>query len=200
MAWSFGVDIKEKDGEYEVFGEYIAKRYDIEPDVSSACYFYAMNKILGTDVRVPGVLNHSLQGDIKFINLLKTFNGGKVDMREFSDQTLTLAAISPYLEKPTEICGVEHIRAQECDRIAAITHNIRAMGGICEERKDGVTIYPFSPKPTHINTFKDHRVAMSFALTGLRADGIVIDNAEVCAKTYKNFFEDLTVLCEKLLK
>lgn len=199
MMWSFGVNVKEGGGEYTVDGSYTAKKYDIEPDVSAACYFYAMNKILGTDISVKGVMPHSMQGDIRFIQLLKNFDGGKIDMRGFSDQTLTLAAIAPYLAKPTEICGIAHIRKQECDRINAIVTNLTAMGIKCEEREDGVKIYPAQPKPAEIKTFGDHRVAMSFALTGLRADGIVIQNAEVCSKTFKEYFEVLDGLCEQLI-
>lgn len=199
MMWSFGVNVKEGAGEYTVFGKYSAKKYDIEPDVSAAAYFYAMNKILGTDIEVRGVMLHSMQGDIKFIQLLKNFNGGKIDMHEFSDQALTLSAIAPYLDKPTEICGVEHIRKQECDRINAIAVNLKAMGVKCEERPDGVIIYPSQPKPAQINTFGDHRVAMSFALTGLRADGIVIKNAEVCSKTFKEYFTVLDEVCGQLM-
>ena len=72
------------------------------------------------------------------------------------------------------------------------------MGVKCEEFADGVKIYPSQPKPAVIKTFGDHRVAMSFAVTGLRADGIVIENAEVCSKTFKEFFTVLDKLCARL--
>lgn len=196
---AFGVTAEESGGVYTVSGKYSPKKYEIEPDVSAACYFYALNKILGTDVRVNGLLAHSMQGDMKFIELLKNFNGGRVDMRAFSDQALTLAAIAPYLENPTEICGVEHIRRQECDRINAIVTNLKAMGVKCEEGADGVKIYPSQPKPAKIKTFGDHRVAMSFALTGLRADGIIIENAEVCSKTFKDYFSVFDEVCDKIV-
>ncbi len=140
MMWSFGVTVKEEGNTYSVEGGYSAKKYDIEPDVSAACYFYAMNKILGTKATVNGVLAHGMQGDKKFISLLKDFDGGKVDMRDFSDQALTLAAIAPYLSKPTEICGVAHIRRQECDRIHAMRVNLEKMRVGCEERADGIII------------------------------------------------------------
>lgn len=198
MMWSFGVDVVEKDGAYFVCGGYTAKKYDIEPDISAACYFYAANKILGTDIKVKGVFPHSMQGDIKFIGLLKNFDGGRVDMSAFSDQALTLAAIAPYLGSPTEICGIAHTRGQECDRINAICHNLRAMGVRCEERPDGVKIYPSQPRPAVIETFGDHRVAMAFAITGLRAGGIAIDRPEVCSKTFKNYFGELERVCHDL--
>lgn len=199
MMKSFGLTVEVGDG-YTVCGKYSALKYGIEPDISAACYFYAANKILKTNVSVSGVVPHGLQGDLKFIKLLDTFDGGKVDMHGFSDQALTLAAIAPYLDSPTEICGIAHIRRQECDRIAAIVYNLNAMGVKCEEREDGVTIYPSQPKPAKIKTFGDHRVAMAFALTGLKADGIEIENAEVCSKTFKNYFEVLDELCEELIR
>lgn len=200
MMRDFGAQVEVSDGVYIVDGGYTAREYYIEPDVSAACYFYAMNRILGADITVDGVSGGSLQGDIKFIELLKDFNGGLIDMGGFSDQTLTLAAIAPYFDSPTEICGVEHIRRQECDRLRAISHNLAAMGVKYEERADGVKIYPSAPKPALIKTFGDHRVAMSFALTGLRADGIVIENAEVCSKTFKEYFEVLDKLCTELMR
>lgn len=198
MTWSFGVTVEEKDGAYTVCGKYLAKKYDIEPDVSAACYFYAINRLLSTDIRVAGVFPHTMQGDIKFINLIKDFNGGRVDMSAYSDQALTLAAVAPYLKEPTEICGVAHIRGQECDRIAAIVRNLTAMGVKCEEMADGVKIYPSKPHGAEIETFGDHRVAMAFSLCGLMTDGVVIKNAEVCCKTFKEYFEVLDGLIEKL--
>lgn len=198
MLWSFGANVKEDGASYTVEGSLNPKRYDIEPDFSAACYFYAMNKILGTQICVKGVMEHSMQGDAKFIKILRNFNGGKIDMSEFSDQALTLAAIAPYLENPTEICGVAHIRKQECNRISAIIQNLSALGVKCEEREDGVKIYPSKPRPARINTFGDHRVAMSFALTGLRSNGVVIENAEVCSKTFKEYFAVLDEICEKI--
>lgn len=198
MMWSFGVTAEEGENYYTVHGAYSAKKYDIEPDYSAASYFYAMNKILGTQISVKGVMPHSMQGDYKFIKLLKDFDGGTIDMRAFSDQALTLAAIAPYFSEPTEIVGVAHIRGQECDRISAIVSNLTAMGVRCEEREDGVKIYPSQPQKALIKTFGDHRVAMAFAVTGLRADGIVIEDCEVCSKTFKDYFKILDYICDEL--
>lgn len=200
MMWSFGVNVREEANEYIVCGKYAAKRYEIEPDVSAACYFYAVNKILGSELSVKGVMPHTLQGDYKFIDLLRNFDGGRVDMSSFSDQALTLAAIAPYFSRPTEICGIAHIRGQECDRIAAIVRNLNAMGVRAEEREDGVLIYPSQPHAAEIETFGDHRVAMSFALTGLRADGIVIKKSEVCSKTFKEYFTVLDGIISTLTR
>lgn len=198
IMWSFGVTVEEGENFYTVSGRYSAKKYEIEPDVSAACYFAAANKILGTNICVKGLMPHTIQGDYKFIELLKTFDGGKVDMSAFSDQALTLAAIAPYLSAPTEICGVKHVRGQECDRIEAIVKNLTAMGVKVEEREDGVKIYPAKPHGANIDTFGDHRVAMSFAISGLRCGGLTIRNAEVCSKTYKEFFGVLDGVIKQL--
>jgi 3-phosphoshikimate 1-carboxyvinyltransferase len=200
MMWSFGVTVQEGEGYFVVNGKYSAKKYDIEPDVSAACYFYAINKILGTNITVSGIMPHTMQGDYKFIQLIGSFDGGRVDMSAFSDQALTLAAVAPYLSKPTTICGISHIRGQECDRIAAIVQNLTAMGVKVEENGDEVTIYPSDAHGARINTFGDHRVAMSFAICGLRTEGIVIENAEVCSKTFKEYFVVLDNLIVTLTK
>ena len=158
-----------------------------------------MDRILGTQITVSGVMPHTMQGDYKFIKLIKNFDGGRVDMSAFSDQTLTLAAVAPYLDNPTEIVGVAHIRGQECDRIKAIVNNLTALGVRVEEREDGVKIYPSKPHGAEIETYGDHRVAMAFSLCGLRTDGVIIKNAEVCAKTFKEYFETLENLIDRLI-
>lgn len=198
MMWSFGVTVREEGERYVVDGRYSAKKYDVEPDVSAACYFYAVNRILGTEIRVKGIMPHTMQGDYRLISLLESFDGGSVDMSAFSDQALTLAAIAPYFSKPTVIRGIAHVRGQECDRIAAIVENLTAMGVKVEEHEDGVTVYPAQPRGAVLESFGDHRVAMSFALTGLRADGVVVKNAEVCSKTFKEYFETLDRLIKTL--
>ena len=198
MMWSFGVPAEENNGSYTVSGSYTAKKYDIEPDVSAACYFYAINRILGTEISVRGVMPHTSQGDYKFIELIKNFDGGTVDMSAFSDQALTLAAVAPFFSKPTTVTGIAHVRGQECDRIKAACVNLSAMGVKAEEREDGFTVYPSKPHGAVIDTFGDHRVAMSFALSGLRTDGVVIQNAEVCSKTFKQYFETLDNLIASL--
>ncbi|MCD8306811.1 MAG: 3-phosphoshikimate 1-carboxyvinyltransferase [Clostridia bacterium] len=198
MLRSFNADIVQSGNTYTVFGECHGRDYGIEPDMSAAAYFYAANKILGTSIRVKGADTAVLQGDSKFIKLLPGFNGGTIDMSGFSDQALTLAAIAPYLSKPTRITGVQHIRRQECDRIHAICDNLYFMGIQKEEYMDGVKIWPGQPRPAEIEPFGDHRVAMAFAITGLRADGITVHNAEVCSKTFKDYFTVLDDLCGKL--
>ncbi len=198
MMRSFGLDVAAGADGYTVSGGYTGTRYAIEPDISAACYFYAMNRILGTEVTVKGADGASLQGDSAFIRLIKDFDGGRADMSACSDQALTLAAVAPYLSSPVEICGIAHVRGQECDRISAIVKNLTALGVRTEERADGVKIYPSQPKGAALETFGDHRVAMSFALTGLRADGVIIKNAEVCSKTFADYFTVFDGVIKKL--
>lgn len=197
---AFGAEVRKADGAFFVRGGLKPAEYEVESDVSSACYFYAANKILGTEIAVKNLPQKSLQCDLDFIEFLKDFDGGKADMSGFSDQTLTLAAIAPYFSKPTEIFGAEHIKKQECDRLNAIQVNLSAMGVRSELSHGGVKIYPSPPRPALINTFGDHRVAMAFALTGLRADGIAVNNAEVTGKTFKDYFEVLNGICAAITK
>ena len=110
-------------------------------------------------------------------------------MSSFSDQALTLAAIAPFANAPITITGIGHIRLQECDRIGAIVHNLTALGIKVDEKENEVTIYPGTPKGSDIETYDDHRVAMSFALTGLKTEGVRILNPECCKKTFAQYFE-----------
>lgn len=191
---------------------YNALDYQIEPDVSAACYFYAMSPLLGIPVQVEHVHFDSLQGDVAFIRILEKmgcsasdskegitveppadgiFHGVTADMSACSDQAITLAAIAPFADSPTTITGIGHIRFQESDRIAAIVTELRKMGIRCEDGEDSITIYPGQPNASCVDTYDDHRMAMGFALTGLRAEGIVIDNPQCCSKTFVEYFDVL---------
>lgn len=174
---------------------YQALDYQIEPDLSAACYFYAAAALLGMSVTVSHVTRDSLQGDIRFLDLLvqmgctltdtpeglcitgpaeKRLKGIEADMASFSDQAITLAALAPFADSPTTITGIGHIRHQESDRIHAIVTELGKIGIKCDETENSITIYPGTPFPTEIDTYDDHRMAMGFALIGLRAEGITI--------------------------
>ena len=190
-----------------------AGRYQIEPDLSAAAYFYAMAAISGGSCLVRDVHKNTLQGDIAFLGVLEqmgchtqeteegilvtgpaggSLKGVDVDMGSFSDQALTLAAIAPFTDSPVTIRGISHIRLQECDRIEAILENMKRMGIRTQcSPGDVLTIYPGDPRPAQIETYDDHRVAISFALTGLRAPGIVIKDPLCCRKTFENYFQIL---------
>ena len=151
---------------------YRAREYRIEPDVSAACYFYALAMLLGTEVTVAHVNKDTLQGDIKLLDVLcemggtryetedgialkgpenGQFHGVTVDMHAFSDQALTLAVLAPFADSPTTITGIGHIRGQECDRIAAILNELGKLGIYCEELEDGVKIYPSGTDASGMN-------------------------------------------------
>ena len=191
---------------------YNALDYQIEPDISAACYFYAMSPLLGIPVQVEHVHFNSLQGDVAFIRILEKmgcsasereegilleppadgiFHGITADMSACSDQAITLAAIAPFADSPTTITGIGHIRFQESDRITAIVTELRKMGIRCENSEGSITIYPGQPDASYVDTYDDHRMAMGFALTGLRAEGIVINNPQCCSKTFVEYFDVL---------
>lgn len=216
MMQTFGVTVEQtKDGYLIPEGAgYTGRVYQIEPDISAACYFYAAAAVCKSSVTVKDVHPDLMQGDLKFLDVLGSMGcltedtpegirltgpgqlkGISVNMNDFSDQALTLAAIAPYAESPVEIQGIAHIRGQECDRIAAMSSNLKRAGIRCEEWEDGIRIYPGMPHACEIETFQDHRVAMAFSLLGLRTAGIRILNPGCCAKTFPEYFETLEYFC-----
>lgn len=188
---------------------YRGREYKIEPDASAASYFFAAAAITRGEVTVSGLSRDSLQGDVGFAAVLEkmgcrveyaadciTVRGGPlkgvdVDMNGISDTAQTLAAVAPFAKGVTRIRGIAHIRHKETDRIAALAKELARIGQDVEEQPDGLTIRPKKIKPATIETYNDHRMAMSFALVGLAAPGIGIANPECTAKTYPRFFEDL---------
>lgn len=219
MMEQFGVRVEE-DGYYQISAgqKYLAREYQIEPDVSAACYFYAMAPLLGISVQVRHVHFDSLQGDVAFLRVLEQmgcqveeaadgvvvsgnpdgdYHGVEADLSAFSDQAITLAALAPFADSPTVIRGIGHIRLQESDRMAAIVTELGKMGISCEMGEDFIRIYPGMPGASLVETYEDHRMAMGFSLIGLRAEGIVIDNPDCCRKTFENYFETLeSAVCE----
>lgn len=210
---AFGVRV-EREGLRRFFvrsgGRYRARDYAIEPDASAAAYFFAAAAVTGGRVRTPGLSASSLQGDARFVDLLEEMGcrvvrgegflevsgtgelrGIEADLSEMSDQTMTLAAIAPFADGPTRIRGVAHIRHQESDRLAATATELRRLGQEVEERDDGLVILPRPLRPAVVQAHDDHRVAMAFAVTGLRAPGIAIADPGCVAKTFPDFFERL---------
>ncbi len=222
MMKEFGVapvrSAKEDSGTvYRIPGNvsYKSQTYDIEPDLSGACYFYAAAALLGTSVTVTGVHKTSMQGDLRFILALEQlgctvtdtpegirvtgpegghYPGLDITMSDFSDQTMTMAVLALFADSPTHIRSVEHIRSQECDRMTATLTEIRRLGGDARVDDDGTGLI-INPVPLHgarIQTYDDHRMAMAFSLAGLRVDGVEIDNPSCCKKTFENYFELFT--------
>jgi 3-phosphoshikimate 1-carboxyvinyltransferase len=214
--WGAEVEVKERSFHIRATREYRLCEYAIEPDASAASYFWAAAAVTGGNVTVSGLTTNSLQGDVRFVDALEqmgcrivrgdtgiTVQGGllrgiDVDMNDISDTVMTLGAVACFAEGPTTIRNVGHIRHKETDRLAALAAELRRVGAEVEEFADGLTI---TPRPLHgaeIETYNDHRMAMSLALIGLRVPGIVIKNPGCVAKTYPDFFADLERLREQV--
>jgi 3-phosphoshikimate 1-carboxyvinyltransferase len=184
------------------------KEYAIESDASAASYFFAAPAICGGTVRVQNISRRSKQGDIAFLDVLaqmgcaiteggdwievtgpRQLRGLDADMRDIPDTAQTLAAIAPFADSPTTIRGIASARVKETDRVAAMCNELRRLGVAVEEYPDGLKIYPTrNLQPATIHTYDDHRMAMAFALVGLRAEGIVIENPGCVSKTFPNYF------------
>lgn len=215
MMEQFGVKVnKQSEETFCIPGDsaYVAREYRIEPDVSAAAYFYAMCPVLSVPAKVHHVHWESLQGDTEFLHVLEQMGcksveekegirlyppeekmrGGTFDLSAFSDQALTLAAISCFADAPVTITGIGHIRYQECDRLHVIVSNLTSLGIACEEIDEGtICIHPGRPKACEIETYEDHRVAMSFAIPGLVTPGVVILDPGCCRKTFEHYFDVL---------
>ena len=117
--------------------------------------------------------------------------GVDVDLRELSDTVPTLAAVAPFARTPTRIRGIGFIRGKETDRIGAVVRELRRAGVDAQEEPDGLVIHPGQPEPCRIETYDDHRMAMAFAVLGLRTPGLKIADPDCVQKTYPDYFEDL---------
>ncbi|MET7392654.1 3-phosphoshikimate 1-carboxyvinyltransferase [Dactylosporangium sp. NPDC005572] len=207
---AFGVSV---DGLRVAPGGYRPADYDIEPDASAASYLLAAAAIGNGRVTVEGLGERSLQGDVRFADLLEqmgarvertaagitvtgtgTLHGIDVDMADISDTAQTLAAVAVFADSPTRVRGIGFIRKKETDRIGAVVTELRRAGIDAVEDADGFTVNPGPPAPTAFETYEDHRMAMSLALLGLRVPGITIKDPKCVAKTYPEYFVDLNRL------
>jgi 3-phosphoshikimate 1-carboxyvinyltransferase len=189
---------------------YQAREYDVEPDASNASYFFAAAALTGGRVRVEHLGRNSAQGDLRFLEVLEQMGcrvqrgddfievegpeqltGLDVDMNAFSDMAQTLAAIAPFATGPTAIRNIAHTRHQETDRLAAMAQELRRLGVTVDETPDALHIEPSPPQPAVIETYDDHRMAMSFALVGLKVPGIAIRDPDCVRKTFPDYFARL---------
>ncbi len=181
--------------------------YAIEPDASAASYFWGAAAMTGGRVRVQGLSRDALQGDVEFVDVLvrmgceatygvdfievtgKPLKGIDVDMNAISDTVQTLAPIAMFAEGPTRIRGVAHNRHKETDRIGDLARELRKVGATVTEHEDGLTIEPGRYHASELETYHDHRMAMSFTLLGLRIPGITILDPRCTNKTFPHYFE-----------
>ena len=213
---AFGVDVDHHEpSRYLVPAptKYHGTDYQIEPDASAASYFWAAAAITGGSVTVHGLGPNALQGDVAFCDCLekmgcivqraadsitvigRPLNGIDVNMNAISDTVQTLAAVALFASGPTTIRGVAHIRFKETDRIGDLARELCRLGAEVTQFDDGLRI---TPRPLHaaeIETYNDHRMAMSLALVGLRVPNVRIRDPQCTRKTYPRFFDDLQQLC-----
>jgi 3-phosphoshikimate 1-carboxyvinyltransferase len=208
---SFGVQVTCNPNDFFIAGNqtYHAREYVIEPDASAASYFWAAAAITGGTVTVQHLSRQSLQGDVAFCECLeqmgcqvtysdnqisvtgRPLHGIDVDMNAISDTVQTLAAVALFADGPTNVRGVAHNRHKETDRIGDLATELRKLGATVTEADDGLQIIPGTTQGAQIETYDDHRMAMSLALAGLKIPNVEILNPECTAKTYPQFFQDL---------
>ena len=198
-------------------GAYRAARYTIEPDASAASYVWAAAALCGGEVRVEGLGGRSIQGDVRFAEVLGemgaevtvsdgaiavagppdgTLQAGTFDLRDFSDTAQTLAAVAAFAEGTTSITGIGFIRRKETDRIANTATELAKRGVDATAEFDGITVRanPFGLRAGLVDCHGDHRMAMAMSLIGLRVAGIDIDDPDCVAKTFPDFYDVLETL------
>jgi 3-phosphoshikimate 1-carboxyvinyltransferase len=190
-------------------GQHYQKRdYQIDADASSASYFWAAAALTGGQVTIANINMETSQGDVDFVSVLAsmgcriestleglTVEGGpltgiEVDMADMPDMVPTLAVVAAFAQGETIITGVSHLRHKESDRLAAVAAELTKMGVKVQETEDGLQITGGgAPHGTEIETYDDHRIAMSFAVAGLRVPGVIIKDPECVAKSFPEFWD-----------
>lgn len=186
---------------------YEAREFAVEPDASSASYFFALAAVTGGRVRVEGLGSNSSQGDLGFTTVLASMGaevhrvaeytevqgtglltGVDVDMVDISDTAPTLGAIAPLATSPTTVTGIGFARGKETDRIAAVVAELNRLGIAAAETSDGFAVPPGRVSPGVVHTYDDHRMAMSFAVLGLVSGGVSVADPGCVAKTFPGFW------------
>ena len=189
---------------------YNPTKFTVEPDATGASYFAAAAALVGGKVTIRGLRRDSVQGDLEFLQILEQMGawvrwnsdgvevigsgrlaGVDVAMNTMPDVVATLAAIAPYASSPTRIRKVGFIRHHESDRIHALATELARLGAAVREFDDGLEIMPSPLHRAVVETYDDHRIAMAFAVAGLKLAGVRIKNPGCVAKTYPEFFEHL---------
>ena len=189
---------------------YQARNYTVESDASSAAYAFCAAAIAGGSVRVDGIPKNSLQADFRLLDLLESMGCtvlrerdsvevrgpagplrslGEVDMNDFPDAALAYAVLALFADGPTKIKNVWNLRIKETDRLAALEKELCKLGAKASADHDSLLIRPGPLRGAEIDTYDDHRMAMSFALAGLRVPGVVIRDPACVSKTWPDFFD-----------
>ncbi len=190
---------------------YAPRSFTVEGDCSSASYFWGAAALTGGEVLTSPVSPYSLQGDCRFLGVLDKMGcrivwkeqGVRVkgpgqllpvdiDMNEMPDMVPTLGVLSAFASGTSRIRNVAHLRIKESDRLNAVAAGLKVLGVEAEELPDGLIVHggaPLGPPSGPISAFDDHRIAMAFALAGLRLDGVVIEGAESVNKSFPEFWD-----------
>lgn len=210
---NFGVNVKNEN--YKRFliknsKKYKARNILLEGDTTNASYFFALAAITKGTIRVNGINQKTIQGDIKFLDILKqmgckvkkgknwaeiygrTLRGITIDMNSMPDIVPTLAIVALFAEGRTKIKNVKNLRFKETDRLKAMKNEIEKIGAKVKELEDGLIIYPIKKlRKCKIETYKDHRIAMSFGILSLVEPRIKIKNPNCVRKSFPNFWKIL---------
>ncbi|MDA7742581.1 3-phosphoshikimate 1-carboxyvinyltransferase [Francisellaceae bacterium] len=214
MMKVFGVGVEVIETGYQIKSglHYQGHVYTVEPDVSTASYFWALAAITNGSVCVKHTTLVSEQGDIRFLEVLEAMGcciryeaegirvigaaclkGVTVNMRNFSDTFMTVAVVACFAEGVTLIEGLSHTRLQESDRVSAMVDGLKRFGVKVEESEDSLKVFPIERmQGAEVLAYNDHRIAMSLSLMGLKVPGVVIDGAECVKKTCPDYFERMS--------
>ncbi len=217
----FGVAVKNnhyKQYAVKLTQKYSLKKYVVEGDYSSAGYFFAIAALTKNKITIKNLNTNSVQADKKLLEILQKMgskisfktnsvtiqgNGVKplsINMEDCPDQIQTIAILASFAQGVTKINGISSLRVKETDRVQALKNELRKMKIKTLATKNVLTIYGGSPKPTAIDTYNDHRMAMSFAVAGTKLEGIIINNPEVTSKTFPDFWDKLKNLGVEIKK
>ena len=209
---TFGIKVRNKGYKnYELAGKsgYTAKKYSVEGDFSSVGYFFAIAALSGSKITVHNLNPDSLQPDRKILEVLRSMGNavkyGKnsvtleghgvrpvsVNMIDFPDQAQTLAVLAAFAKGRTVLSGLQSLRLKETDRLQALINELKKMNIRTELKHDTLAVQGGAPRPARIKTYGDHRMAMAFAVAKAGLKGMKIENPEVVAKTFPNFWEEL---------
>lgn len=215
---SLGVEVLELDGRYIVPApqRYRGAVIEIEPDASGASYFWAAAAVTHGNIAVAGLDRASKQGDVRFMDVLArmgcqtaeaggqtevqgpasgSLRGVDVDLNDMPDTVQTLAVVALFAQGSTRIRNVANLRLKETDRLSALQRELSKLGARVDLHEDGLTIHPpGAVSPAIIDTYDDHRMAMSFSIAGLACEGIVIRNADCVSKSVPGFYDLLNGL------
>ncbi len=208
---AFGVTVKEENGEFMVErGNYRGTTYTVPPDPSSATYIFLGGILSGKEVKVLGLNPRGSHPDLGFLKIIEEMGaevkiepdgvsvkgkgeirGLEVDMSDMPDSVPTLAVLAAFAKGETVIKGIEHLRFKESNRIEAIRNGLISMGVEVEVSKNSMRILGGAPKPSLIDSYGDHRIAMAFALASIKVPGIKVKDPECVTKSFPGFWQFL---------